>query len=159
MTDASFRFWSFVDTSSGPSGCWLWKGSRKAAGYGQFCVSKVGKKTYLMLAHRFAMQEHLGRPLAKEELVLHKPKICATKPCVNPDHLYLGNYRQNALDRAIDGTDQHLSKSTCPHGHPYDVTYLAKNGRPYRRCRTCMRAKDARRRVALRAVKRKSAIL
>lgn len=34
--------------------------------------------------------------------VLHK---CNNKPCVNPDHLYIGDYRDNAIDRSKDGTN------------------------------------------------------
>ncbi len=36
--EQSKRFWSKVDKSAGPDGCWLWTGSRYQSGYSRFLV-------------------------------------------------------------------------------------------------------------------------
>lgn len=45
-------------------------------------------------AHRWAWERLIG-PIPKEKFVLHK---CDVKACVNIDHLYLGNRKDNAKD-------------------------------------------------------------
>lgn len=58
--------------------CWIWKGARTPAGYGQRQVR--GKRG---LAHRwYYIQEHGSIP---EDLELDH--LCRVRECVNPDHL------------------------------------------------------------------------
>jgi len=59
------------------------------------------------------MYEHLHGRIPEGLWVLHR---CDVKPCVNPEHLYLGDGKQNqkdALDRGrrATGKDHHWSKN------------------------------------------------
>lgn len=85
------RFVRFINFSPHPQGCWLWTGATHRKGYGLF--SFRGKK---VLAHRAAMAL-FGEEPSLDGLVLHS---CDNPQCVNPMHLRLGSYADNALDRA-----------------------------------------------------------
>lgn len=69
--------------------CWLWTGRRANCGYGQFRYQRK-----LMQAHRFSYLLN-GGDIPTKMLVLHK---CDVKACVNPNHLYLGDHKQNMKD-------------------------------------------------------------
>jgi hypothetical protein len=114
-------FWSRVD-KMGPihprlgTRCWLWTGA-KCCGYGMaISVYHSTSKGTGIKAHRMSMTLHLGRKLKKGELVLHK---CDNKPCVNPEHLYIGTDLDNARDRdtrgranPVEGEEHYKSKLT-----------------------------------------------
>jgi len=85
----SDRFWDKVDKQS--NGCWEWLGGTNK-GYG--AVSHEGS---MKLAHRVAWRL-LNGGIPSGVLVLHK---CDNRRCVNPEHLYLGSYSDNNLDRAV----------------------------------------------------------
>jgi hypothetical protein len=51
------------------------------------------------LAHRAAYTKRYG-PIPEGMFVLHG---CDTKACANPDHLYLGDHKQNMADAAAHG--------------------------------------------------------
>ena len=69
------------------TGCWLWTGSTNR-GYGV-----IGVVNGCRSAHRVSYTEYVGDPGGM--LVMHR---CDTPSCVNPAHLALGTYRDNALD-------------------------------------------------------------
>lgn len=71
-------------------GCWLWTGSLQKDGYG---LIKDGR---MRTAHRVSWELHRG-PIPARACVLHK---CDVRSCVNPDHLWLGSLRDNAVDMA-----------------------------------------------------------
>lgn len=81
-TPIADRFWPKVARSNG---CWEWTAGCYPNGYG-----KIGGR----LAHRVAWELERGI-IPPPWLVLHK---CDNKRCVRPDHLYLGNKRQNLRD-------------------------------------------------------------
>lgn len=78
------RFWDKVDKSGD---CWEWTGAITSGGYGS-----IGVEGKILQAHRFIMDA------PDDVCVLHK---CDNRSCVNPDHLYFGDKKQNAKDRDV----------------------------------------------------------
>lgn len=76
------------------TGCWLWTAASDYLGYGQFSVG--GR---MIKAHRYAWEQQNG-PIAPGLIACHK---CDTPACVNPDHLFLGTHKANAVDRGRKG--------------------------------------------------------
>lgn len=87
---AAAAFWRRVD-KNGPNGCWVWQGYCQRFGHGW-----LGHRG---LAHRYAW-ELLRGPLPQGKCLLHH---CDNPPCVNPDHLYIGDRRDNTRDRVKRG--------------------------------------------------------
>jgi len=83
------RFIQFNSNLCPAKGCWLWKPYRQSSGYGQ--IRCDGKMT---LAHRLSWVAHNG-PIPQGLRVLHK---CHNRPCVNPDHLFLGTQKDIVKD-------------------------------------------------------------
>jgi hypothetical protein len=69
--------------------CWVWAGLRYKTGYGQTRHRGKGITT-----HRLAWILYRGE-IPAGKMVLH---TCDVRPCVNPDHLYIGTARENILD-------------------------------------------------------------
>ena len=77
-----------------PSGCRIWMGSVNENGYGTVCINQKKYKS-----HRVAWMFEYGE-IPKGFLVLHQ---CDVPSCVNPNHLFLGNQRDNMRDMARKG--------------------------------------------------------
>lgn len=138
------RFWSRVDTSSGPEGCWLWQGYRLPKGYGT--VQHGGKRWY---AHRMAYTLLVG-PIAEGlELDHVKDRGCSNRHCVNPAHLEPVTHAENNR-RSNSITAQQSRQTHCIRGHTFTPNNTHVNKDNERRCRTCDR--DCKRRM--RAVRR-----
>jgi len=80
------RFWAKVKVTAG---CWPWMAYRNSDGYGMFNL--CGEPLY---AHRVAWLLSVGPiPIGME--ILHE---CDNRPCVRPDHTYLGTQLENMAD-------------------------------------------------------------
>ncbi len=114
------------------SGCWLWTGGLDTHGYGQM-RNERGK---VELAHRISYRLHHGDPAGL--VVRHR---CDTPSCVNPDHLQLGTYADNAQDMVRRGrlVSAKRNQTHCVNNHEFteENTYVTSEGR--RQCRTCRR--------------------
>lgn len=88
MITVEERFWLKVDKSGD---CWLWTKGKNDYGYGVFHPYKP--KT--VGAHRFALEQKLGRPIEPGLFACH---TCDTPACVRPEHLYEGNSQDNVDD-------------------------------------------------------------
>ena len=80
--------------------CHIWTAAASKRGYGKFTM----KSGSWELAHRVAYKLYSG-VIPDGMSVLHK---CDNPHCVNPKHLYLGTYKDNALDRETRYRGNHV---------------------------------------------------
>lgn len=79
-----------------PSGtCLLWTGNVDGGGYGV-----ITHKGTIYKTHRLAWSEHYKQPIPLGMYVCH---TCDNKRCCNPEHLFIGTPRDNALDMVAKG--------------------------------------------------------
>jgi hypothetical protein len=127
------------------TGCWLWQGSRTAAGYGT--VKRVGLSTTTV--HR-AGWEALRGPIPDGYEVDHLKDRCRNRNCWNPDHLEPVPAAENK--RRVPGVgvraralaDAKARRTHCRNGHPFGAD--ARVYRGARRCRSCDQVSNRRRR-------------
>lgn len=137
------RFLKRIRKTNEPNGCWLWTGARcSPAPYGQMRVAD-GRRHH---AHRISYTIHKG-PIPEGMLVRH---ACDNPPCVNPDHLDIGTFRDNSRDalergRVPDRFHRALEYgeiTVCKRGHSLTPsTMIVKrrpNGNAHRSCRMCL---------------------
>lgn len=93
LDDAAIaRFWTRVDQSAGPDGCWPWIGYLGGR-YGTFYFGQQQAPS-----HRVAETIANG-PLGQLK-VLHR---CDNPPCCNPAHLFRGTQADNVADMNAKG--------------------------------------------------------
>lgn len=85
------RFWAKV-SRAGENECWVWTASTTKFGHGKMLVD--GK---LLGAHVISWMIHRG---TVTQSILHK---CDNPPCVNPNHLFEGDQRDNVHDAMSKG--------------------------------------------------------
>lgn len=109
-------------TEKQENGCILWiAGSRGKTGYGAFKF-----KGKVIDAHRMSFIISKG-DIPAGFLVCHS---CDVRKCVNPDHLFLGTYKENHDDAVSKGR---IIKKSRLNNHPGSSTY--KHGC---RCEKCV---------------------
>lgn len=81
--------------------CREWPFGRDDRGYGR--VSGSGSKR-TMFTHRAALETKLGRPLKEGKFACH---TCDNPPCCRSEHLYEGDYPDNARDARLRDRVQH----------------------------------------------------
>jgi hypothetical protein len=86
--------WAKFVTEGEPDECWEWRGALSPQGYGNFSLR--GRQ---MRASRAALIR-AGVEIPDGMCALHH---CDNPPCVNPNHLYVGDRKQNALDCSARG--------------------------------------------------------
>lgn len=123
---AAERFELYVDRSEG---CWLWRGTIGAGGYGQIRVDGVK-----IQAHRFSYEHHRG-PIPTGLHVMHS---CDNPPCVNPEHLSVGSRSDNMRDMAskrrgnAHHNDQRHPSARLTDAQVAEIRRLAVRGIPRR---------------------------
>jgi hypothetical protein len=111
--------------------CLVWTGFRNPKGYGTLTVRSGETRS----THRMMWTEHFGDP--GEMCVLHE---CDNPPCMNPEHLFLGDRPANNADMRAKGRQRARGMlPECRRGHLYDKanTYWTPKGARY--CRACHR--------------------
>jgi hypothetical protein len=86
------RFWDKINKGSNDE-CWEWEGTVKSTGYGHFKTNNQ-----MIIATRYMMGQIQGKEI-DGFYILHE---CHNPICVNPNHLYLGNQKENMEDRYED---------------------------------------------------------
>ncbi len=149
-TTLADRFAAKVNKKS-PNECWPWIGSSNCKGYGNFWVTNR-KRSATQVSWEIA--NLVPFPLGK--IACH---YCDNPPCVNPNHIFPGTYKDNTQDAISKGRfkfvpDGHRglkkkAQTHCKHGHEFTVenTILVKIGGKLsgRKCRACYRIIDRKR--------------
>lgn len=112
------------------SECWPWVGSMKKDGYGLHNYRRDGRRTS-QNAHR-AVYEMLVGPIPDGMQLDH---LCRNPSCVNPGHLDPVTNGEN-VRRGL------TSRGVFACGHPVSDENTIQT-KTTRRCRTCLRARDA----------------
>lgn len=129
-----------------PSGCWLWQGYVDPKGYGRVRVGKGKRATHLVVWAAFGRTIPPGYEL--DHAVCHDPAVCRLgndcphRRCANPWHLRAVPIAENR--RRSSSSWDARADGRCRQGHDLtlpDAIYTAPNG--VRRCRACMRARQA----------------
>lgn len=143
-------------TISGPAGCIIWTGAITAKGYGR--VRAGGRGSKALYAHRAAytllmqpiadglMLDHLCHTI---DLTCEGGDSCLHRRCINPHHLEPVTNRENVLRSQSAPTAVNARKTECVRGHAFNEANTDRDRDGNRHCRTCRRAKDARRYAAL----------
>lgn len=90
------RFWKNVRKEE--DGCWEWTGTIDSKGYGMISIKGLYHR-----AHRYSWSLHNERPAPSDMDVCH---ACDNRPCVRPDHLFLGTRSDNLMDMQRKGRGQ-----------------------------------------------------
>lgn len=82
------------------TGCWNWTGSFRKDGYGKLLVgSKLDGSRRTVTASRASYETFVGK-IPPGMVVCHK---CDNPRCVNPDHLFVGTWKDNFDDMVRKG--------------------------------------------------------
>ena len=107
--DFETRFWRRVVKTDG---CWESTSVRKDTGYGHIQVRRPDGAFVSDGMHRVSWRLHFGE-IPDGFYVLHR---CDNRPCVRPDHLFLGTIQDNHADM--------VSKGRHPYGEQHGRSKL-----------------------------------
>lgn len=116
-------------TSLTPSGCWEWRGTTNAKGYGNIRRDLDGP---IEAVHRVSY-EHFTGPIPPGLEIDH---LCFKRNCVNPDHLEAVTHAENVRRGR---TNQNHGKTHCIQGHEFNESNTSINPLGKRVCKTCAR--------------------
>lgn len=109
--------------------CWEWTRSLKNFGYGNAWWERKH-----WIAHRLSWVFYNGE-ISKDTNVLHK---CDNAKCINPEHLFLGSYLDNNIDRKNKGRNANTNGDKNPFSklkehQVIDIIQRLENGEKGRR--------------------------
>ena len=110
--DYAALFWAKVD-KRGPNECWPWKGAALSKGYGMSWGLPFGM-AYTAPSTHISIFLARGERVPKGAVVMHE---CDNPPCVNPEHLRVGTYTQNAIDAFARGLRPRIPPARNRWGH------------------------------------------
>ncbi|PYQ25660.1 MAG: HNH endonuclease [Acidobacteria bacterium] len=126
-----------------PTGCWLYTGGIGDHGYARFYLPRRGsKRPRLRWGHQVAYELFIGSVPAGRQL----DHTCRVRHCINPTHVEPVTQKINLL-RGVGFSAINARKTHCPEGHPYDSLNTWHRQTGARRCRTCHRQSERRRRT------------
>ena len=112
----------FEKVKENKDGCWIWQGFINPKGYGHFLINCFNKK----LAHQVSYILFKG-DIPKGCFVCHS---CDIPSCVNPDHLWIGQPKDNTLDMVIKRRD---SKRQLDEEKVKEIRIMVDKGIPYKK--------------------------
>jgi len=98
MTNQLSDVWKKINRR-GEDDCWEWVGACDSGGYG-----RMGLDGKYHPVHRLAYKSIYGN-ISDKINVLH---TCDNRKCCNPNHLFLGTDKDNAIDKVRKGRQQRL---------------------------------------------------
>jgi hypothetical protein len=105
------------------TGCWEWKGYTYSTGQGSISIDN--KPT---LVYRAVYEFYYGK-IPEGLLACHK---CDNHSCVNPNHIFLGTYKDNSQDAAKKGRLERGSKRKLSKLKEEDIFMIRKDSRQQR---------------------------
>lgn len=105
--------WKFVAEGSANE-CWPWQGHKTVGGYGYFTMNwkyYLAHRLVYMISNPGTITASAPKDKHIKQFVLHK---CDNRACCNPNHLFLGNYKDNTADAKRKGRLQNRKHYQLP---------------------------------------------